>query len=430
MTDTPDDLLLLEAEHLARDLLLEAGHTRQAAATLLTGWAPAIQAASDCLERESANPFSQVLEIWHGMRRDARDWIGPGRPDPRLIRIRQLYDDIRTGSLRAEVGSQQRRGLLLACYLATHAVVGGLNRYAVHLRGDESTRAQGVLVAALCTRVQGAEQILDAHLSRGPSTIRPEADAATALEAAITRWDRALHEALVDRTPDPRVLLASTNVSIGLLRHTAQLARADLSGEAADGYDVETRIVPCVARAIDSWQRDRDTWRSLTPPTTGIPDGLASATRELHQTISSKSMNVADEGVRQVLRLAVLSTVEAAHLQVQATRRGDLKGTASGVSALTQAVFDHVPGARSLGLWRQLERLDGPQLISLPAAVRTELLRQSTRTLAAAVTVASASHSFSGAERSHDRPASGPVPRIEGSRRIDDRPRPDPYVRR
>ena len=72
---------------------------------------------------------------------------------------------------------------------------------------------------------------------------------------------------------------------------------------------------------------------------------------------------------RHTLRLAIIATVEAAHLQVKAARRPDLKGVASGVGRLTQAVFDQVPGAHSLSLWRELERLDGPTPISIPAAV-------------------------------------------------------------
>ena len=102
-----------------------------------------------------------------------------------------------------------------------------------------------------------------------------------------------------------------------------------------------------------------------------------------------------------------MATVEAAHLQVAATRRSDLKGMASGVSALTQAVFDHVPGARSLTLWRQLERLDGPAPISIPAQVRTEMLRQAAGTLAAATMAASASHSLVGADLRQDRQTHG-----------------------
>ena len=47
MIDTPDDLLLLEAEHLARDLLLDADNTQRAVASLLNGWAPVIRASSE-----------------------------------------------------------------------------------------------------------------------------------------------------------------------------------------------------------------------------------------------------------------------------------------------------------------------------------------------------------------------------------------------
>ena len=43
MIDTPDDLLLLEAEHLARDLLLDADNTQDAVASLFNGWGPVIR---------------------------------------------------------------------------------------------------------------------------------------------------------------------------------------------------------------------------------------------------------------------------------------------------------------------------------------------------------------------------------------------------
>jgi len=117
--------------------------------------------------------------------------------------------------------------------------------------------------------------------------------------------------------------------------------------------------------------------------------------------------------------------VEAAHLQVQATRRSDLRGIASGVSALTQAVFDQVPGAGSLDLWRLLERLDGPALISIPAPVRTEMLRQAAGTLAAATMAASASYSLVGADVGKVRQTRGVArPESETYRRPRIGPRP------
>ena len=93
MIDTPDDLLLLEAEHLARDLLLNADETQGAVASLLSGWTPVIQAASAYFAPETVTPCSQVLEIGRGLRRDALDWIGKAAPDPRLSRIRELFED-------------------------------------------------------------------------------------------------------------------------------------------------------------------------------------------------------------------------------------------------------------------------------------------------------------------------------------------------
>ena len=95
------------------------------------------------------------------------------------------------------------------------------------------------------------------------------------------------------------------------------------------------------------------------------------------------------------------------------------------MSALTQAVFDQVPGARSLDLWRQLERLDGPALISIPAPVRTEMLRQAAGTLAAATMAASASHSLVEAEVRKVRPTHGVTPpESEVYRRTHIGPRP------
>jgi len=116
MNDTPDDLLLLEAEHLARDLLLNADETQGAAASLLNGWTPIIQAASAYFAPQDETPCSQVLEIGRGLRRDAWDWIGKGAPDPRLSRIRELFED--ASSPRRRPG-ESPGGRTLSCRLAT-----------------------------------------------------------------------------------------------------------------------------------------------------------------------------------------------------------------------------------------------------------------------------------------------------------------------
>ena len=406
MIDTPDDLLLLEAEHLARDLLLDADNTQDAVASLFNGWGPVIRASSGYYAPQSVTPFSQVLEICRGMRRDARDWIGPGRPDPRLDRIRELLEDV--ASVPHPSGDLPRRqtSALHTCYLATHAVAGGITRHAAELRQDESTRPRSLLVAALGSRVQNAEQILDTHLCDRAAATGTGIGPAQGLGDATAGWDRLLHDALVDQTPDPRVLLVSANVSLGLLRRTAELASLAVVNGRLDSFNVHTRLQPALNAATGSWDRARDTWRGLAPTTTGIPHPVAVAAHTLYQALHSPELDTGSD-TRYPLRLAVVATVEAAHLHLQATRRSDLKGMASGVSALTQVVFDQVPGARSLNLWRQLERLDGPALISIPAPVRTELLRQATRNLSATTTAASASHSLLGNDFRPVRPTHG-----------------------
>ena len=100
MIYTPDDLLLLEAEHLARDLLLNVEETQVAVAALVNSWAPVLQAASDYFAPQAVTPCSQVLEIGRGLRGDASDWIGKGGTDPRLSRIRELLKD---GAAASEV---------------------------------------------------------------------------------------------------------------------------------------------------------------------------------------------------------------------------------------------------------------------------------------------------------------------------------------
>ncbi len=389
MIDTADDLLLLEAEHLARDLLLNVEETQGAVAALVNSWAPVIQAASDYFAPETVTPCSQVLEIGRGLSGDAWDWIGKGGTDPRLGRIRELLKDGAAASEVTRRVPQRQNAVLQTIYLATHAVAGAIGRYGATLKQDESTRAHGQLVAALSSRIQGAEQILDAHL-----TARPIAglagDPTQALATAIAAWDGALHDALVDKTPDPRVLLVSANVSIGLLRRTADLVSAGAAGGQMDAFTVHSRLLPTLGPAIESWERTRDTWRALAPATTGLPQPVATAAHELHRTLIALPDH--EPATAFALRLAVIGTTEAAQLHVGATRRADLKGMASGVSALTQAVFDHVPGARSLALWRQLERLDGPAPISIPAQVRTEMMYQAIGTLEASALAASASH--------------------------------------
>src|SRR5665647_2204385 len=146
MIDTPDDLLLLEAEHLARDLLLNADETQGAVASLLNGWTPVIRAASAYFAPETVTPFSQVLEIGRGLRSDALDWIGKAAPDPRLSRIRELMEDTSAAPETSRKDPRRQNAVLQTCYVATHAVAGGVDRYGARLRNDESTRAHGQLV--------------------------------------------------------------------------------------------------------------------------------------------------------------------------------------------------------------------------------------------------------------------------------------------
>jgi hypothetical protein len=335
-----------------------------------------------------------VLEIGRGLRRDAWDWIGKGAPDPRLSRIRELFEDGAAAPEMTRRVPQRQNAVLQTSYLATHAVAGAISRYGATLRKDESTRAHGQLVAALSSRVRSAEQVLDAQLSFRP-TARPAGGPTQTLATAIAAWDGALHDALVDRTPDPRVLLVSANVSIGLLRRTADLASLAAASGQMDAFTVHSRLLPTLGPATESWERTRDTWRALAPATTGMPYPVAAAAHALHRALHALPTDSASE-TALALRLAIMGTVEAAHLHVAATRRSDLKGMASGVSALTQTVFEHVPGARSLALWRQLERLDGPAPISIPAQVRAEMLHQAIGTLEAAALAASASHGLIG----------------------------------
>ncbi|HEY5471945.1 MAG TPA: hypothetical protein VIK32_02015, partial [Candidatus Limnocylindrales bacterium] len=342
MIDTPDDLLLLEAEHLARDLLLNVEETQGAVAALVNSWAPAIQAASDYFAPQAVTPCSQVLEIGRGLRRDASDWIGKGGTDPRLSRIRELLNDGAAASEATRRVPQRQNAVLQTIYVTTHAVAGAIDRYGVTLRKDESTRAQGQLVAALSSRIRGAEQILDAQLSARPRA-RLAGDPTQALATAIAVWDGAIHDALVDTTPDPRVLLVSANVSIGLLRHTADIASAAAADGQMDAFTVHSRLLPTLGPATESWERTRDTWRALAPATTGLPHPVATAAHALHRALYAPPPDPWPE-TSVALRLAIMATVEEAQLHVGATRRTDLQGKASGVSALTQAVFDHVPG--------------------------------------------------------------------------------------
>ncbi len=329
MIDTPGDLLLLEAEHLARDLLLDADNNQCAVASLLKGWAPVMRASSRYYAPQTVTPFSQVLEICRGMRRDARDWIGPGAPDPRLNRIRELFEDVASAPQAARDLPRRRNAALQTCYLATHAVAGTLSRYAAKLRQEEPTRPRGLLVAALGSRVQSAEQILDAQLSVRSAVTGPAVGPAQALRSAIAGWDRALHDALVDQTPDPRVLLVSANVSLALLRSTAEVASLAVVNGDLDSFTVHSRLLPTVRPITESWERARDTWRDLAPMTTGIPHPVAAAAHTLHQALHSPELDTGGD-TRHTLRLAVIATVEAAHLQVQATRRSDLRGIAFG----------------------------------------------------------------------------------------------------
>jgi hypothetical protein len=248
-----------------------------------------------------------------------------------------------------------------------------------------------MIVKTLSNRIQNAEQILDTHLDDGLGMTRGSVGPVRNLAAALNDWDRALHAAMVDMTPDARVLLVSANLAVELLRRIGDIATEAAAIGNLDQIDVNGRLIPALNLAAHDWDIGRHTWRVLAPVATGIPRQVALAAHNLHEALYQDGLS-ADMLINQSLRLAVTAAVEMAHLQVHATVRPDLKGTARGVASLTQATFEHVPGARSLELWQQLERLDGPSLITIPTAVHAQLLRQTARTLSTATMAASASH--------------------------------------
>src|SRR5664280_3848870 len=125
----------------------------------------------------------------------------------------------------------------------------------------------------------------------------PACGPAQVLGVAIAGWDRALHDALVDQTPDPRVLLVSANVSLGLLRRTAELASLAVANGDADSFNVHARLLPTLRPVTDSWERDRDTWRALAPMTTGIPHPVALSAHALHQALHSPELEPGSETV-------------------------------------------------------------------------------------------------------------------------------------
>jgi hypothetical protein len=180
--------LNIAADIAAQGLGWWRDNTQRAVASLFSGWAPVIQASSGYYARQTATPFSQVLEISRGMRRDARDWIGPGAPDQRLNRIRELLEDVASAPAAARDLPRRQDAVLQTCYLATHAVAGALSRYGAGLRQDDSTRPRGLLVAALGSRVESAEQILDAQLSVRSAVTGPAVGPAQSLGAAIADW--------------------------------------------------------------------------------------------------------------------------------------------------------------------------------------------------------------------------------------------------
>jgi hypothetical protein len=394
MSQTADDLLMLEAEHLARDLLLASDASPKTIASAFAGWGAVIGTGSIFFAGE-ANPLDQVLAVCRGSARDAREWIGGAAPDGRLRRMAELLEDVATSYPASIAREQHQASALHTCYIATHAVAGLIAQHAAAIGVDQPN---GALMSLLAGRVRNAEQILDAHLEHGAPSGRVAAGPAQSLREAIAAWDLALNQALVDQTPDPRVLLVSANASIGLLRRTAGLAALLASGEGPDAANVRLRLMPMVGPACACWEATRDTWRTLAPRTTGITRPIAIAAHTMFRALQSPGL-AADSEMPNALRLGLLSMVETAHLHVQAIRRTDLRGAATGVSAQTRLVIEQVPGVRSLDMWRQLERLDGPALIPVPGPVRTELLRQAARTLEAATMAASSGHSLIGEHR-------------------------------
>lgn len=391
---------LISADELARDVLLDSTDVHLTD-QLVKGWAavmPAAAAAWDSLAPGTASqtdiatgtPFNHAAFVAAQVATEIPQWADIVA-DHRTQEITALLNQVSTSPRSATPDQTQestlRAGILHVGHILTHAVATSTARHAEYLAVTESDHSKAVM--ALCQRIQGVEQVLDAHLHRRPADHVPPIGHAV-LDRALNQFSRAAYgNTRGDPNPMANVIIAATaRDMIG--------ATAALAGQAArQGHitepDLTQRLLPALKSSRDAWEDSRQAWARMLTPAQPAPQLVVAANqlkRALHQPF------MADHpAINASMSTALAISVETAIINDRALTDPQLTAPATTVTRMTHDLLERQPdNPHRMDIWMSMTSLEGRAPVQLPAVLRAELAARGQGTLQAALAARSAGH--------------------------------------
>ena len=320
--------LLLDADHTARDLLIDAPDLD--AAVVLRTWGEVVETAADLWAALPAPPApagvpdpgagrSEVMAqlsvmtdaLTRGLRRGP--WPGPGVTEPRLqhvadtfARAAQLVHGHATRSLgndtavRADVDAARTR-IIHTLYVTSHAVCLAVAAHVRHREQVQSARgrtsAAGTLAVArpVLARLDGFELVAGAYVARTfPAALNGEHREAVhtpRVGDALAGWDVHAHRALATN-PSPGHLRLVAMTQELVLRHAAHILRAAAVTGAIDPVQHATRLERPLEESRVGWAAAATRWSDLAAPSPR-PDApaLAAAAAEVRATLRALTVD-------------------------------------------------------------------------------------------------------------------------------------------
>jgi len=314
--------LLLDADHTARELLIDApdldaavvlrtwGEVVQTAADL---WAalPAPPAAAGALALGGARPdvMAQLVVMTDALTRGLRrgPWPGPGVTEPRLqhvadifARAAQLVPAHAARSLsnhpavRADVDAARTR-IIHTLYVTSHAVRLPVAAHVRHreqvqsARGRTSTAGTLAVARPVLARLDAFELVAGAYVARTfPAALNGEHREAIhppRVGEALAGWDVHAHRALATNpTPGHLRLVAMTQELV--VRHAAHILRAAAVHAVIEPVQHATRLERPLEQSRVAWAAAAARWSALAAPSPR-PDAptLAAAAAEVRAAL-------------------------------------------------------------------------------------------------------------------------------------------------
>ena len=391
--------LLLDADHTARDLLIDAPDLD--AAVVLRTWGEVVQTAADLWTVLPAPPapagapdpgagrpdvMAQLVVMTDALTRGLRagTWPGPGVTEPRLqhvadtfARAAQLVHGRAARSLsnnpavRADVDAARTR-IIHTLYVTSHGVRLAVAAHVRHRERVQSARGRtsgaGTLAVArpVLARLDAFELVAGAYVARTfPAALNGEHREAvhtSRVGEALAGWDVHAHRALATNpTPGHLRLVAMTQELV--LRHAAHVLRAAAATGAIDPVQHATRLARPLEESRVGWAAAAARWSELAArsPRPDAP-ALVAAAAEVRATLRAVTVDGPGPATAAVvatradlpatvrhLATALSSSCDLAHVVRDVSGDRRVAFPARAVNALAVAVAARSVGGRAYG---------------------------------------------------------------------------------